>query len=54
MELAAAPTGSPARNPSKTPKTLRNHLRDAVTTTLHHAKKHVGMGLICSVAYFDP
>jgi hypothetical protein len=23
-------------------------------TTVHHFKKHVGVGIICSVAYFDP
>ena len=22
--------------------------------SLHHFKKHVGVGIICSVAYFDP
>ena len=23
-------------------------------TSVHHFKKHVGVGIICSVAYFDP
>lgn len=26
----------------------------AFTTTVHHVKKHAGVGIICAVAYFDP
>ncbi|KAF8168258.1 natural resistance-associated macrophage protein [Crassisporium funariophilum] len=40
------------------PQTYASRIKTSVgagfTTTLHHFKKHVGVGIICSVAYFDP
>lgn len=28
--------------------------RRVAKTLVHHVKKHVGVGVICAVAYFDP
>jgi hypothetical protein len=32
----------------------RQRVLSALHISLHHFKKHVGVGIICSVAYFDP
>ena len=32
----------------------RQRVLSAFHISLHHFKKHVGVGIICSVAYFDP
>jgi hypothetical protein len=29
-------------------------LRSAMSAVLWHAQKHIGVGMICAVAYFDP
>jgi metal iron transporter len=29
-------------------------VHSAFKTVLHHFKKHVGIGIICAVGYFDP
>lgn len=34
--------------------TFNSHLQRVGTTVIHHAKNHIGTGIICSVAYFDP
>ncbi|KAJ7750249.1 natural resistance-associated macrophage protein-domain-containing protein [Mycena metata] len=39
---------------SLTSKTLSARLRSASSIVVLHAKKHVGTGVLCSVAYFDP
>ncbi|PPQ75552.1 hypothetical protein CVT24_013244 [Panaeolus cyanescens] len=54
MALTESSSASPVQNAQKTHKTFLDHLKDAGSLTLHHAKRHIGMGLICSVAYFDP
>ncbi|THU79101.1 Nramp-domain-containing protein [Dendrothele bispora CBS 962.96] len=35
-------------------RTWKNHLQKAVYLSFHHLRRHVGVGLICAVAYFDP
>ncbi|KAJ7279983.1 natural resistance-associated macrophage protein-domain-containing protein [Mycena rebaudengoi] len=35
-------------------RTLPNRLKSAGTTVVHHAKKHMGVGAVCAVAYMDP
>ncbi|THU79103.1 natural resistance-associated macrophage protein [Dendrothele bispora CBS 962.96] len=32
----------------------RNYFQKAVYLSFHHLRRHVGVGLICAVAYFDP
>jgi len=32
----------------------RRRISSGFRTFVHHFKKHVGVGIICSVAYFDP
>ncbi|KAF8890082.1 natural resistance-associated macrophage protein-domain-containing protein [Infundibulicybe gibba] len=34
--------------------TWKARVKTAANTTLHHAKKHTGVGIVCAVAYFDP
>ncbi|KAF9055749.1 natural resistance-associated macrophage protein-domain-containing protein [Panaeolus papilionaceus] len=36
------------------PKSVGQRVKDAGWTVLHHATKHIGVGVVCSVAYFDP
>ena len=45
-----------SENTSPEPLGRRIHIlvKGACKTTLSHARSHVGVGLICSVAYFDP
>lgn len=33
---------------------VRHKLTQSTRTVVHHLKRHVGVGIICSVAYFDP
>ncbi|KAJ7103116.1 natural resistance-associated macrophage protein-domain-containing protein [Mycena belliarum] len=35
-------------------RTLHTRLRSVGSTVVLHAKKHVGVGVVCAVAYFDP
>ena len=35
-------------------RTISDRLRLAGSTIAHHARKHVGVGIVCAVAYFDP
>ncbi|KDR85892.1 hypothetical protein GALMADRAFT_235029 [Galerina marginata CBS 339.88] len=38
-----------------TPKpTFVSRLKNATSVTAHHIKNHVGVGIVCAVAYFDP
>ncbi|KAJ7016847.1 hypothetical protein C8F04DRAFT_493301 [Mycena alexandri] len=39
---------------SQASKTLSARLRSASSIVVLHVKKHVGTGVLCSVAYFDP
>ena len=32
----------------------KSHIRSLWDSLSHHAKKHVGVGIVCAVAYFDP
>ncbi|KAI0639118.1 natural resistance-associated macrophage protein [Trametes polyzona] len=36
------------------PRSWRARLRHSCRTVVRHVSKHVGVGIICSVAYFDP
>ncbi|TFK41312.1 natural resistance-associated macrophage protein-domain-containing protein [Crucibulum laeve] len=53
----------PPTEPHQGPQTVPSHVRaptikdravSAAKTVVLHVKKHVGVGIICSVAYFDP
>ena len=35
-------------------RTFLQRLKQVGATAVHHAKKHTGVGIVCSVAYFDP
>lgn len=35
-------------------RTLRSSSSSAVRRVLHHVKNHIGVGIVCAVAYFDP
>ncbi|KAJ7665332.1 natural resistance-associated macrophage protein-domain-containing protein [Mycena polygramma] len=39
---------------SASSRTLRTRVSSIGSTVVLHAKKHVGVGMICAVAYFDP
>ncbi|KAJ7269293.1 natural resistance-associated macrophage protein-domain-containing protein [Mycena haematopus] len=43
-----------APQPKASSRTLQGRLRSVCSTVLIHARKHVGVGMVCSVAYFDP
>ncbi|TDL28789.1 natural resistance-associated macrophage protein [Rickenella mellea] len=36
------------------PQSQRSSLRKAIDALSHHARRHVGVGVMCAVAYFDP
>ncbi|KAH7930469.1 smf Mn2+ and Fe2+ transporter [Leucogyrophana mollusca] len=42
----------PGSNPKGTPWVVKLH--NIGWTVFHHAQKHTGVGIVCSVAYFDP
>lgn len=33
---------------------VKRRIWSGFTTSVHHFQKHVGVGIVCSVAYFDP
>lgn len=35
-------------------KSWKHRLKTAGSVVVHHARKHVGVGIVCAVAYFDP
>ena len=35
-------------------RATKRRVASGFRTSVHHFKKHVGVGIICSVAYFDP
>ncbi|KAJ6486206.1 natural resistance-associated macrophage protein-domain-containing protein [Mycena vitilis] len=35
-------------------RTLRTRVSSIISTVVLHGKKHVGVGMVCAVAYFDP
>ncbi|KAF7337619.1 Manganese transporter pdt1 [Mycena sanguinolenta] len=43
-----------APQPNASARTPEGRLRSVCSTILIHAKKHVGVGVVCAVAYFDP
>ncbi|THV06068.1 Nramp-domain-containing protein [Dendrothele bispora CBS 962.96] len=44
---------SPYRHPSS-PRSRPFSTKHAAKTLVHHLQKHVGLGIVCAVAYFDP
>ena len=40
--------------PETTTTRAKRFVASGFRTSVHHFKKHVGVGIICSVAYFDP
>lgn len=40
--------------PSERAPTVVDRVKKGARTAVHHVKRHVGVGIICSVAYFDP
>lgn len=47
-------TTSPSREQPTDSQSWLDSLRKAGTLTVHHVKKHTGVGIVCAVAYFDP
>ncbi|KAJ6623095.1 natural resistance-associated macrophage protein-domain-containing protein [Mycena sp. CBHHK59/15] len=41
-------------NASSRPRLLYSRFKSASSTVVLHARKHAGVGIVCSVAYFDP
>ncbi|KAK7468654.1 Manganese transporter smf1 [Stygiomarasmius scandens] len=45
----------PSYPPPRSPRTASGFsVKNAVTPLIHHVKNHVGLGIVCAVAYFDP
>lgn len=57
MDLSSdTPNRNASENISSEPLGRRIHIliKGACKTAFSHARSHTGVGLICSVAYFDP
>ncbi|TFK21529.1 natural resistance-associated macrophage protein [Coprinopsis marcescibilis] len=52
--LGYSNTTPPAGEPAAPRRPWSERLKQAGKTTLHHLKKHTGVGAVCAVAYFDP
>ncbi|KAI0343977.1 natural resistance-associated macrophage protein [Trametopsis cervina] len=53
--LAAEGSPSGVTAPEQTsPEITQSRIRRAVGSVVSHVKNHVGVGIVCSVAYFDP
>ena len=44
----------PTAQPQRTPQRWHSRLKSVAWTVFNHARKHTGVGIVCSVAYFDP
>ena len=42
------------RNSMSVSSRIKHSVTHGLRTIVHHLKRHVGVGIVCSVAYFDP
>ena len=52
--LQSMPSQNQHDEPETTIRKAKRRVASGFRTSVHHFKKHVGVGIICSVAYFDP
>lgn len=48
------PQPVPASPPRSLAKRVRQCAKKSLAAVIHHVKTHVGVGVVCAVAYFDP